>query len=74
MAEETKNGGSGWLAFIVGGLVVVVAAFGYMAYSGNGPFQTANHNLDIKIEAPNLPKMPAPELPTAPPQNTPTQQ
>lgn len=77
MAEETRGGGSGWLAFIVGGLLVVVAVLGYMMYTGNGPFQTADRSLDVKIDAPTIqapkaPELPKPELPSAPPQNVPS--
>ena len=79
MAEETRSGGNSWLAFIVGGLLVVVAVLGYMAYTGNGPF-TQNRSVELKIEAPKIeapklpdaPVAPAPELPTAPPDNTPS--
>jgi hypothetical protein len=70
MAEGTSSGGNGWLAFIVGGLLVVVAAFGYMYYTGQGPSQVADRNLDIKIEAPKLPEAPA--LPKAPEMPAPT--
>ncbi len=66
MAEDTHSGGNGWLAFIVGGLIVVVAVLGYMFYANNGSFSTAQRDVDVKIEAPNIeaPKLPeAPELP-----------
>ncbi len=62
MAEQSSGGGSPVLAFIVGGLVVVVAIVAFMIYSGRSP--VPDKSIDVKIEAPQLPD--APKLPDAP--------
>lgn len=63
MAEQSSSGGATpWLAFIVGGLVVVAAIIGFLMYSGN--LQAPARSVDVKIEAPQLPD--APKLPEAP--------
>ena len=63
MADQSSSGGATpWLAFIVGGLVVVAAIIGFMMYSGGIPSSTKS--VDVKIEAPQLPD--APKLPDAP--------
>lgn len=60
MAEQSSgSGGTPVLAFIVGGLVVVVAIVAFMMYSGRGP--AANKSIDVKIEAPQLPDAPLPK-------------
>jgi hypothetical protein len=63
MAEQSSSsGGTPWLAFIVGGLVVVAAIIGFMMYSGQSV--VPDRSVDVKIEAPQLPE--APKLPDAP--------
>lgn len=63
MAEQSSgSGGSPWLAFVVGGILVVVAIVAFMMYSGRSP--VADKSIDVKIEAPQLPD--APKLPDAP--------
>ena len=58
MAESTSNGGSAtpWLAFLVGGLVVIVAVIGYFVYSGQSV--APKKALDVNISAPQLPSAP----------------
>jgi len=56
MAEGSGNNSTPWLAFLVGGLLVVVAVIGWFVYSG----QTApTKQLDVTIEAPKMPEAPA---------------
>lgn len=62
MAEQSSSGGSPVLAFIVGGLLVVVAIIGFLMYTGQSPVPAKS--VDVKIEAPQLPD--APKLPEAP--------
>ena len=52
MAENSGNGGTPVLAFIVGGLLVVVAVIGFMMYSGGGFGQSKS--LDVNIKAPDI--------------------
>ena len=52
MAENSGNGGTPVLAFIVGGLLVVVAVIGFMMYSGGGLGQSKS--VDINIKAPDI--------------------
>ena len=52
MAEENSGGGATpWLAFLVGGLVVVVAVVVYFLYSG-GMGQTKT--VDVNVSAPEI--------------------
>jgi len=60
--QSSSSSGTPWLAFIVGGLVVVVAIVAFMIYSGQSPMPSKS--VDVKIEAPQLPD--APKLPDAP--------
>lgn len=60
MAEGSGNSSSTpWLAFLVGGLIVVVAVIGYFMYAGQS---SPAKQVDVTIEAPKLPEAPA--LPT----------
>jgi hypothetical protein len=56
MADGDGGGGNSFLAFIVGGLLVVVAVVGFMMYSG-GNFSPApaKKSVDINISAPKVP-------------------
>jgi hypothetical protein len=63
MAETSGNGAAPWLAFIVGGLLVLVLAIGYFVYSGGGP-SPPSKPVNIEIKAPDLPQ--GPKLPDAP--------
>ena len=61
MAEGTSgSGGNGGLAFIVGGLVVIVAIIAFVLYSG-GFSQKKSVDVNISASAPKLPD--APKLP-----------
>ncbi len=61
MAEGTSSGGgNGGLAFIVGGLVVIVAIIAFVVYSG-GFSQKKSVDVNISASAPKLPD--APKLP-----------
>lgn len=63
MAQQSSSGGATpWLAFIVGGLLVVVAIVAFMIYSGQSP--VPSRSVDVNIEAPKMPD--APKLPDAP--------
>ena len=60
MAEGTSNsGGNGGLAFIVGGLVVIVAVLAFVMYSG-GFSHKKSVDVNISASAPKLPDAPKP--------------
>ena len=64
MAENTANssgGGNAGLAFVVGGLLVVVAVIAWFVFARGGMEQTKKVDVDV-----NLPKVEAPKLPDAP--------
>lgn len=65
MAEQSgSSGGSApWLAFLVGGLLVVVAVIAYFMWSG-GKVEAPTKTVDVNISAPQLPD--APKIPEAP--------
>ncbi len=57
MAEGSGNSSSTpWLAFLVGGLLVVVAVIGWFVWSGQS---APTKQVDVSIEAPQLPDAPA---------------
>jgi hypothetical protein len=60
MAENTKSGGgNAGLAFIVGGLLVVVAIIAYFVFAGGGMTpETKEVNVDV-----DLPEVAAPAVP-----------
>lgn len=65
MAENTSSGGgNASLAFIVGGLLVVVAVIAFFVFSGGMPGAKKDINVDV-----NLPKVEAPSVPAAPATN-----
>ena len=60
MAEDTgKSGGNSGLAFIVGGLVVIVAVLAFVMYSG-GFTQKKSVDVNISASAPKMPEAPKP--------------
>ncbi|MBN9480186.1 MAG: hypothetical protein J0I52_08115 [Bordetella sp.] len=76
MAKNSSGGGNAGLAFIVGGLVVVVAIIAWFVFgSGRVPEpERPNLDVDITVPTPRLPEVPdrpaPPELPrpSEPPQ------
>jgi hypothetical protein len=62
MADGNGGGGNSALAFIIGGLVVVVAVIGFLMYSGGVGSPSKTVNLNVKapsISAPAAPAAPA---------------
>jgi hypothetical protein len=56
MADGEGGGGTSFLAFLVGGLLVVVAVVGFMVYNGGGfGSAPAKKSVDINISAPKVP-------------------
>ena len=53
MAENSGGGGTPVLAFIVGGLLVVVAVLAFVMYSGGMPGGETK-SLDVNIKAPDI--------------------
>lgn len=66
MADGNDGGGNSALAFIVGGLVVVVAVIGFLAYGGGFGTPSKTVNLNIKPPAMSAPAIPAPVVPARP--------
>ena len=60
MAEEGNKGGNAWLAFIVGGLIVVIAIIAWVMYSG-GTVDAPTDDVDIDVSLPEAPAAPAPQ-------------
>lgn len=63
MAEASSGGGNSALAFIVGGLVVVVLAIAAFMFMGRGITERKSVDVDIhtpNISAPKVPDVPAP--------------
>lgn len=61
MVENTNNtggGGNAGLAFIVGGIVVVLAIVAYFVFARGGMSETKDVNVDV-----NLPEVSAPAVP-----------
>jgi phosphoglycerate-specific signal transduction histidine kinase len=57
MAEGSGNSNATpWLAFLIGGLLVVVAVIGWFVWSGQS---APARKVDVTIEAPKLPDAPA---------------
>ena len=68
-ASPARKGGGGFMAFILGGLIVAVAVIGWFLYSGGKPAapERPEVNLDINIPAPKLPETPhLPDRPVLP--------
>ncbi|WP_168075321.1 hypothetical protein [Caulobacter sp. SSI4214] len=59
MAEETSGGGNSGLAFIVGGLVVLVAVLAFFMFNG-GFSHKKQVDVNISASAPKLPDAPKP--------------
>ncbi len=59
MAEETRGGGNSGLAFIVGGLVVLVAVLAFFMFNG-GFSHRKQVDVNISASAPKLPDAPKP--------------
>jgi hypothetical protein len=62
MAEQqsTSGGGNAWLAFLVGGLIVVVAVIAWFMFTGSQKPELPK-TVDVNISAPQLPEAPAPK-------------
>lgn len=71
MADNAR-GSAPWLAFLIGGLVIVVAILAFMVMRGRDrePSAPAGINVDLNMpKAPRIPDAPKlPEMPTPKPQ------
>lgn len=67
-----REGGSGWLGFLIGGLVVVVAVIAFVLWSGGAqaPSKVADIDVEVDIPAPRMPDVPA--LPPVEPPSVPS--
>lgn len=60
---ERRGGGGSGMAFVLGGLVVLVLVIGAFVYFGGRTALDTTKDVDVDI---NLPKMETPKLPEAP--------
>lgn len=60
MAGNSEGGATPWLAFLVGGLLVVVAVIAFVMYSGGAPAPTKSVELNVKAPDISAPAAPAP--------------
>ncbi|MCC7266537.1 MAG: hypothetical protein IT546_04255 [Caulobacteraceae bacterium] len=62
MAQSETGGGNSatpWLAFLVGGLIVIVAVIGYFMYTGGqSPKPSVPETVNVDISAPKTPELP----------------
>lgn len=72
MARVERGGGAGWLAFVIGGLVVAVAIIGFVLWSSGAatPDRVTDVDIDVDMPAPRLPD--APTLPPVEPPSVPS--
>lgn len=54
MAENSGSGSTPVLAFIVGGLLVLVAVIAFVMYSGGGMGGGDTKSVDVNIKAPDI--------------------
>jgi hypothetical protein len=64
--STTERSGSGWIGFLVGGLVVVLIIIGIVVYSNGGLNRATDTNVDLDVDLPAAPSLPAPDLPELP--------
>lgn len=55
MADNAGGGGNTFLGFIVGGLLVVVAALGFFMYTGGHLGGGDTHTVNLNVKAPAKP-------------------
>jgi len=73
--SPARSGGGSWMAFLVGGLIVVVAIIGFVVWSHGGSAPAADArdvNIDVNLPSPKMPDLPSPphiEPPTVPQPN-----
>ena len=76
MADNEGGGGSGWVAFLAGIILVAIIAVGVVAYTGGFQPQQRTAQLDLSVPNVNvnppdvhLPPPPSPQTPPAANQN-----
>ena len=58
MAEQRSGGGNTGLAFIVGGLVVVIAVIAWLVFAGGG-MQAPTKDVSVDVDLPEAPAAPS---------------
>lgn len=71
-APERRSSGGGFMAFAIVGILVVLAIVAFALMRG-GAFEPRDTNVDVKVEAPELPdvNLPEPKLPNVDPPRVP---
>lgn len=60
MAEQgSGGGGNAGLAFIVGGLVVVIAVIAWFVFAGGGAMEAPTKDVNVDVNLPEAPAAPA---------------
>lgn len=70
MSRGERGGGSGWLALLIGGLVVAIAIIGIVLWSSGAPSVDRATDVSIDVDMPSAPRLP--DTPTLPPVEPPT--
>lgn len=69
MADRDGGGGSAWVAFLAGIILVAIVAIGFVAYSGG--FQQQDRTAELELNIPNTNVNPPDiDLPAPPPAPT----
>lgn len=66
MSKGERGGGSGWLALLIGGLVVAIAVIGFVLWSSSAPAVDRVADVNIDLDMPSAPRLPPVEPPTVP--------
>lgn len=66
-APERRSSGGGFMAFAIIGILLVLAIVAFAMMRG-GAFEPRDTNIDVKVEAPELPEinLPEPKAPSVP--------
>lgn len=72
MAAESHRGGSKFMAFLIGGLVIAIGLLAFLFYDGGSREVNTTGSTTPRIQAPATSVAPAPATPVAPTLATPT--
>ena len=68
MADNSSGGGTPFLAFLVGALLVVVVVIGFAVYGGGIVTPSRHMDVNVSVPKPSMPSTPNPQpMPTPAP-------